>query len=619
MVTAPKIHANQVAYLKALIEQYIDSRFSLFPTIPLKPKHHFLLHYPELILHFGPLIRLWTLRFESKHTFFKQCARKLHNFKNLNSTLAERHQLLQAYLQAGNMDSVEDVIRKVLPMLQENDFNNLMTHLTGIGVQMGCDLQFVTLEDIKDIVPLIAARRLVHHFSNRDVLIHHTGHEDYTSGQLSNCPKGSSSSGQATQVPVQVSDWVSSYEVPWEKMPPNLRQCVAQGKRPRKQELLVMVRTIVDSIQKVCLNPSRSQCSEIARRIMEKYPKSFADVTMEGDLIGCGYGSLLNQIKTRVEHVNRDNTLVRVRKPKRINENESTPSSESTASKCAKTDSYGCINWHPVDLPEDETPESVEEKRKEMVKLFSQEGPRAAERGQVEEWMKTTYASQRYAINNNPPPSIDELKDQWPFLFMKRFLCAHFNTLTGIDVNTRFTESLNTKGKKVLHFFESQLSRWKKDVRTVLKDINQASKEDVDYGVASIITTMAYFKEKEDALFLLADVTFKIYFYGTMMVSVTGDSVFIAKKWMLTMEGRVIMEQPELTDFQSALAILFGCYYVFNVQYQEEAMNTLEFIQRLHCNHSLSCHLCGSILKSVRRTRVAVQLWKCRVTCLRHR
>lgn len=49
------------------------------------------------------------------------------------------------------------LIRKVLPMLQENDFNNLMTHLTGIGVQMGCDLQFVTLEDIKDVVPLIAA------------------------------------------------------------------------------------------------------------------------------------------------------------------------------------------------------------------------------------------------------------------------------------------------------------------------------------------------------------------------------------------------------------------------------------------------------------------------------
>lgn len=101
VITAPRIHANQVAYLKFQIEQYIDSRASVFPNAKLKPKHHYLLHYPELILLFGPLIRLWTMRFESKHTFFKQCARKLQNFKNLTATLAERHQLLQSYLQAG--------------------------------------------------------------------------------------------------------------------------------------------------------------------------------------------------------------------------------------------------------------------------------------------------------------------------------------------------------------------------------------------------------------------------------------------------------------------------------------------------------------------------------------
>lgn len=58
-----------------------------------------------------------------------------------------------------------------------------------------------------------------------------------------------------------------------------------------------MVRSIVDSIREICLNPTRSLCSETARMITEKYPKSFADVTVEGELIGCGYGSLLNQIK----------------------------------------------------------------------------------------------------------------------------------------------------------------------------------------------------------------------------------------------------------------------------------------------------------------------------------
>ena len=71
---APAITADQIAYLNVLIEEYIQSRVELFPDHPLKPKHHYLCHYPELILQFGPLIRLWTLRFESKYTFFKQCA-----------------------------------------------------------------------------------------------------------------------------------------------------------------------------------------------------------------------------------------------------------------------------------------------------------------------------------------------------------------------------------------------------------------------------------------------------------------------------------------------------------------------------------------------------------------
>lgn len=102
-VCSPTITADQVAYLGVLIEEYIQSRVELFPGFPLKPKHHYLCHYPELIIQFGPLIRLWTMRFESKHTYFKQCARKLHNFKNLCATLAERHQLLQSYLSAGNL------------------------------------------------------------------------------------------------------------------------------------------------------------------------------------------------------------------------------------------------------------------------------------------------------------------------------------------------------------------------------------------------------------------------------------------------------------------------------------------------------------------------------------
>lgn len=101
MICAQKISVAQVAYLDVIIQEYLESRKLLFPDSPLKPKHHYLRHYPALILKFGPLIRLWTMRFESKHGYFKRCARHLKNFKNICRTLSERHQLYQAYLSAG--------------------------------------------------------------------------------------------------------------------------------------------------------------------------------------------------------------------------------------------------------------------------------------------------------------------------------------------------------------------------------------------------------------------------------------------------------------------------------------------------------------------------------------
>lgn len=269
-----------------------------------------------------------------------------------------------------------------------------------------------------------------------------------------------------------------------------------------------MVRVIVDSIREVCLNPTKRQCSEIAQSIIQKYPNSFSDKTEEGELIGCGYYSLLCQLKTRVEHLNRNNTMARLRKPKRTV--DEVDDSQPSTSKSAKLDSYGCVNWNPTDLPEGETCESLELMRKEMLSLFSKEGPRAAERSRVEELMRSTFIAQRHCINARPPPSVADLQAKWPFLFIKRFLCAHFEKLTGIDLDLRLKESFSTKGEKILCFFKNQNSKWGKEVSKVLKDIDREGR-DVDLGLAAVLLMMAHFKEKEESLFLLADVSLFIF------------------------------------------------------------------------------------------------------------
>lgn len=61
---------------------------------------HYMIHYPRLILSYGPLVHLSCLRFEAKHQYFKRVATVLGNFKNITKTLARRHQFRQCWEQS---------------------------------------------------------------------------------------------------------------------------------------------------------------------------------------------------------------------------------------------------------------------------------------------------------------------------------------------------------------------------------------------------------------------------------------------------------------------------------------------------------------------------------------
>lgn len=97
LVLSNKISQDETAYLQFLIETYLTLRKKLFLQ-NLRPKHHYLLHYDELIRAYGPLINVWTFRFEQKHKYFKNIVRHSPNFINVLFTLSEKHQLFQSYL-----------------------------------------------------------------------------------------------------------------------------------------------------------------------------------------------------------------------------------------------------------------------------------------------------------------------------------------------------------------------------------------------------------------------------------------------------------------------------------------------------------------------------------------
>lgn len=125
LLMAPTITPAQVAYLKVLIEDYITSRSIIFSTNKLRPKHHYMLHYSQLIQEFGPLCHVWTMRFEGKHQYFKQCMRSVRNFKNVTKTLSEQHQLYQSFLAARGLFHIPAVYTDMSQNQESSVLNNL--------------------------------------------------------------------------------------------------------------------------------------------------------------------------------------------------------------------------------------------------------------------------------------------------------------------------------------------------------------------------------------------------------------------------------------------------------------------------------------------------------------
>lgn len=81
LICAQNISLSQIAYLYILIQEYLVLRKMLFPEVHRTQASLFMRHYSALILKFGPLIRLWTLRFESKHSYFKKMCQTLEKLQ----------------------------------------------------------------------------------------------------------------------------------------------------------------------------------------------------------------------------------------------------------------------------------------------------------------------------------------------------------------------------------------------------------------------------------------------------------------------------------------------------------------------------------------------------------
>ena len=125
---------ESICYLDSKISEHRHRFLQVFPQEKLIPKHHYLEHYPQLIRAYGPLVLLWTMRFEAKHSLFKRIVRHTHSFRNILLSLATKHQLMIAYNQHD-----PSVVR---PVLQATQLSTVDVTVLREDIQKAVQLKF---------------------------------------------------------------------------------------------------------------------------------------------------------------------------------------------------------------------------------------------------------------------------------------------------------------------------------------------------------------------------------------------------------------------------------------------------------------------------------------------
>jgi hypothetical protein len=255
---------------------------------------------------------------------------------------------------------------------------------------------------------------------------------------------------------------------------------------------------------------------------VKDFPNSFEDRNDDGERLGCGYYTMAKHIKTRVEYTNRGSMMGRLRQVKKPRSNYSEEAHHSSASSRSLLE-YGCVNWQPQSFPADENEETLNLKMAGLQELARSHGTLLSARKDVQRIDKdmcATYIMQRLWINASPPVAVQVIEDQWPFLFVDRWLFRHFEELVGKPPYSMLREAVASKGCRIIGYFETRGDAAEKAIVQQHRQNSMHAEDDEHMLVAAtmIRLVMHHFKEDEGALFIIADVSACQWFFSCLLL-----------------------------------------------------------------------------------------------------
>jgi hypothetical protein len=321
---------------------------------------------------------------------------------------------------------------------------------------------------------------------------------------------------------------------------------------------------LASQISKFTDNPNASQRKDVARALIDKFPKlksSFGDGTHEWCIrIYDRMREFRRQKRKSVPHDNFTNTKLKKNTP-----------------KVAKK-SRGEINWAPLP-PDGEDAISIaaneEWLRNESKKNISIQNKQA-----IVEKMELCFANRRKVLNDSVI-RIEDIKNLYPFLFSVDGLVKEFSLLMAFDIDNCVLSELNNLAPKLLKLADQKSKKMPPEMLTFLNEFKQINVNDFHINNSLIIGILLlpfFLAENGDLLYKMYPAETSVEDVGcgptTPHVVVIG-SPFSSSLVFIVAEGNIVFEAFE---FLQSIISLVALYYCCNIQYPDKGKHMFRFI-----------------------------------------
>ena len=244
--------------------------------------------------------------------------------------------------------------------------------------------------------------------------------------------------------------------IPYEKVAPGVLKTLKAKQRLTVVQKNKLVQSVVDEARKIKENFCFEAASHIACNLYSDFPDSLEDRDAAGARLGNGYYALAKKLKSHVEYANRGNVAARLRQGRQKKSDQVECASGSSDAVCRRDGmSYGCIDWQPSELPQDETEESLLNKKVRLQKLMEQLGPEEATSKERNTLTVPCVLRMHYSDTSSTRVHQFQIKEQWPLLFVDTWLFAHFEQLVGVPAVATMRMAMDSKAERIIEYFRS--------------------------------------------------------------------------------------------------------------------------------------------------------------------